>query len=188
MTFLGSVWKLWRKIMGKRTKQEFERRDRDYYATIDPDAVKPLIPFIRGLRVAEVCAGNGDLSMLLEPDVKVVWESDLDPQNKYILQKNARYLHEGDLQDCQTIVTNPPFTWKLLEPLLEHLPTLKPTWLLLPADVMHNKRMGPYMKRCRFVVSVGRLYWVENKVKGVDNYCWFKFVNEQVETVFYGRN
>ena len=174
--------------MGKKTKQKFERRDRDYYATIDPDAVKPLIPFIRGLRVAEVCAGNGDLSMLLEPDVKVVWESDLDPQNKHILQKNARYLHEGDLQDCQTIVTNPPFTWKLLEPLLEHLPTLKPTWLLLPADVMHNKRMGPYMKRCRFVVSVGRLYWVENKVKGVDNYCWFKFVNEQVETVFYGRN
>ena len=174
--------------MGKRTKQEFERRDRDYYATIDPDAVKPLIPFIRGLRVAEVCAGNGDLSMLLEPDVKVVWESDLDPQNKHILQKNARYLHEGDLQDCQTIVTNPPFTWKLLEPLLEHLPTLKPTWLLLPADVMHNKRMGPYMKRCRFVVSVGRLYWVDNKVKGVDNYAWFEFVNEQVETVFYGRN
>lgn len=174
--------------MGKRKSGKFEKRPRDYYATIDPDAVKPLISFIKGLRVAEPCAGNGDLSMLLEPDVKVVWESDLDPQNKHILQKNAMFLHEGDLQDCDTIVTNPPFTWKLLQPLLDHLPTLRPTWLLLPADVAHNKRMGPYMNRCSDIVSVGRLHWMDNKVKGVDNYCWFKFVNEQVETVFYGRS
>ena len=48
--------------MGKRTKQDFDKRPRDYYATIDPDAVKPLIPFIRGLRVAEPCAGDGDLA------------------------------------------------------------------------------------------------------------------------------
>ena len=84
--------------MGKR-QQNFEKKSRDYYPTVDPDAVKPLIPFIRGLKVAEPCAGNGDLSMLLEPDVKVVWESDLDPQNKHILQKNAIFLHKGDLQD-----------------------------------------------------------------------------------------
>ena len=174
--------------MGKRTKQDFEKRPRDFYSTIDPDAVKPLIPFIRGLRVAEPCAGNGDLAEMLEPDCKVVWESDLDPQNKHILQKNAVFLNSGDLWDCNTIITNPPFSWKLLQPLLDHLPTLKPTWLLLPADVAHNKRMGPYMKRCKSFVSVGRLYWVDNKVKGVDNYAWFEFVNEEVETKFYGRN
>ena len=174
--------------MGKRNSGKFDKRPRDYYATIDPDAVKPLIPFIRGLRVAEPCAGNGDLAEMLEPDCKVVWESDLNPQNKRILQKNAIFLNRCDLWDCNTIVTNPPFSWKLLQPLLDHLPTLLPTWLLLPSDVAHNKRMGLYMNRCRFIVSVGRLYWVDNKVKGVDNYAWFKFVNEQVETVFYGRN
>ena len=173
--------------MGKR-QQNFEKKSRDYYPTIDPDAVKPLIPFIRGLRVAEPCAGNGDLSMLLEPDCKVVWESDLDPQSKHILQKNAIFLHSGDLQDCDVIISNPPFTWKLLQPLLDHLPTLLPTWLLLPSDAAHNKRMGPYMKRCRSFVSVGRLYWVENKIKGVDNYAWFEFVDKEVETKFYGRN
>lgn len=174
--------------MGKRTKQNFVRKERDYYGTIDPDATKPLIPFIRGLRVAEPCAGNGDLSMLLEPDCRVVWESDLDPQNKHILQKNAIFLHSGDLQDCDAIVTNPPFSWKLLQPLLDHLPTLLPTWLLLPADVAYNKRMGPYMKCCKSIVPVGRLYWIDNKVKGVDNYAWFEFVDKEVETKFYGRN
>ena len=174
--------------MGKRNSGKFEKRPRDYYGTIDPDAVKPLIPFIRGLRVAEPCAGNGDLAMMLEPDCKVVWESDLDPQNKHILQKNAIFLNSWDLQECDVIISNPPFSWPMLQPLLDHLPTLLPTWLLLPSDVAHNKRMGPYMKRCKSFVSVGRLYWVDNKVKGVDNYAWFKFVNEQVETVFYGRN
>ena len=174
--------------MGKRTKQDFQRRERDFYGTVDPDSVKPLIPFIKGLRIAEVCAGNGDLTDLLEPDCRVVWESDLDPQNKHILQKNAIFLHKGDLQDCDLIVTNPPYLWEMLKPLLDHLPALKPTWLLLPADCMHNKRMGPYMLKCSKIVSIGRLYWVENKVKGTDNMAWFKFVNEQVETVFYGRN
>ena len=173
--------------MGKR-QQKFQKSKRDYYPTIDPDAVKPLIPFIKGKKVAEVCAGNGDLAQLLEPDCKVVWESDIEPQNKYIKEKDALKIEDINLWGVDTIVTNPPFSWPLLQPLLDHLPTLKPTWLLLPADVMHNKRMAPYMNRCRFIVSVGRLYWMDNKIKGVDNYAWFKFVNEQVETVFYGRS
>lgn len=175
--------------MGKRSNKG-ETRPRDYWPTIDPDAVKPLIPFVRGLRVAEPCAGNGDLAMLLEPDVKVHLECDIEPQNKYIVKKNALELTTTDMSmfSVDAIVTNPPFTWKLLQPLLDHLPTLRPTWLLLPADVAHNKRMGPYMKNCRSFVSVGRLYWVENKVKGVDNYAWFEFVDREVETVFYGRN
>lgn len=173
--------------MGKRTKQKFLRKERDYYGTVDPDAVKPLIPFIQGLRVAEPCAGSGDLTTLLEPECTVVWESDLEPQDKHILQKNAIFLDSGDLWGCDAIVTNPPFSWKLLHPLLDHLPTLLPTWLLLPSDVAHNKRMGPYMQKCKSFVSVGRLYWMENKVKGVDNMAWFEFVDKDVETVFYGR-
>ena len=177
--------------MGKRTKQEFERRDRDYYGTIDPDAVKPLIPFVRGLRIAEVCAGNDDLAMLLEPDCKVVKESDIEPQNKYIEEMNALEISKKDLDyfGADVIVTNPPFTWKLLQPLLDHLPTLLPTWFLLPSDVAHNKRMGKYMMGCSDIVSVGRLYWMDNKIKGVDNFAWFCFHQfVQPVTKFHGRN
>ena len=175
--------------MGKR-QQSFEKRPRDYYATVDPDAVKPLIPFIRGLKVAEPCAGNGDLAMLLEPDCRVVWESDIEPQNKHIYKRDALGLDSIDLSDTDVIVTNPPFSWNLLQPLLDHLPTLKPTWLLLPADVMHNKRMGPYINKCTEIVSVGRLYWMDNKVKGVDNFAWFLFSDDPLRkpyTTFHGR-
>ena len=175
--------------MGKRDGGKFEKRPRDYYATVDPDAVKPLIPFIRGLRVAEPCAGNGDLAMLLEPDCQVVRESDIEPQNKYIKQADATKLGVDNLYwyDVDVVVTNPPFSWNLLQPLLDHLPNLRPTWLLLPADVMHNKRMGPYMNNCSEIVSVGRLYWMDNKIKGVDNFAWFCFQSYYATTVFYGR-
>lgn len=174
--------------MGKR-QQSFEKRPRDYYATVDPDAVKPLIPFIRGLRVAEPCAGNGDLAMLLEPDCRVVWESDIEPQNKHVSRVDALTItsNELSLYDVDVIVTNPPFSWNLLQPLLDHLPELRHTWLLLPADCMHNKRMGGYMEMCSHIVSIGRLYWMDNKIKGVDNYCWFRFVNYSIRPDFYGR-
>jgi len=84
-------------------------------------------------------------------------------------------------------ITNPPFSWPMLQPILDHLPTLLPTWLLLPADNLHNKRMGKYMAKCDLVVSVGRLYWMDNKIKGVDNYCWYRFTDIPQQTVFIGR-
>lgn len=174
--------------MGKRTKQEFDKRPRDYYGTIDPDAVKPLIPFVKQLNFAEPCSGNGDLVELLEPYAICKWESDIEPQNKYINKKDALMITRDDLWNIEAIITNPPFSWELLKPLLDHLPKLKPTWLLLPADVMHNKRMSPYMETCEAIVSVGRLYWMDNKVKGVDNYCWFLFQDCRRRTHFYGRD
>ena len=173
--------------MGKR-QQKFQKSKRDYYPTVDPDAVKPLIPFIRGLKVAEVCAGNGDLAQLLEPDCKVTWESDIEPQNKYIDKLNALNLSSQDLWNSEVIVTNPPFSWPLLQPLLDHLPKVLPTWLLLPADCFYNKRMANYVDNCSDIVSVGRLYWMDNKIKGVDNYAWGRFIDEKTKTTFHRRS
>ena len=111
--------------MGKRTKQDFQRREKDFYGTIDPDAVKPLIPFVRGLRYAEPCCGDGDLVDLLLCDAKCVWENDIRKG------KDALELTDLDLWEAEVIISNPPFSWPMLQPLLDHLPTLKPTWPLL---------------------------------------------------------
>ena len=44
------------------------------------------------------------------------------------------------------------------------------------------------MKICEKVVSVGRMYWQENKVKGVDNFAWFLFNDHTLKTTeFIGR-
>lgn len=175
--------------MGKRDNNKFERKGRDFYASIDPaiaDTLEQHLPL--PTYYIEPCAGAGDLVNMLSKHLGIVcvgaW--DIDPQSSSVTKENCLDVKSVD-RGVTHFITNPPFTWSMLQPILDHLPTLKPTWLLLPADYMHNVRMGPYMKRCEEVVSVGRLYWETNKKKGVDNYAWYKFVDKPVETVFYGR-
>lgn len=68
--------------------------------------------------------------------------------------------------------------------------SLRPTLLLLPADVMHNKRMSSYMSVCSWVKAIGRVKWVEgSKSTGMENYCWYLFdQNHTGTTTFYGRD
>jgi hypothetical protein len=140
---------------------------------------------VKGKRYAEPCCGNGKLELLLRDcGANCVWASDI--RDNFCWVQDALELTKEELTFCDLIITNPPFSWSLLKPLLDHLPTLKPTWLLLPANYMHNKRMGPYMKNCSDIISIGRLYWV-NKTKGKEDYCWYQFHNKPKVTLFWGR-
>jgi len=175
--------------MGKREEVKKPRRKADFYATVDPDAIpEPLIEKVRGKTYAEPCYGNGDLEDLLMEVATCKWRSDIRETVGCSKVLDALDITKQDLKGIDVIITNPPYQWDMLKPLLDHLPNLKPTWFLLPADVAHNVRMGPYMRRCAWVVSIGRLYWMENKVKGVDNYCWYEFRSSRdYDTRFIGR-
>ena len=173
--------------MGKRSDLTTEKPPKDYWPTLDPAVMVPeFIKEVRGKRYAEPCAGEGHLVDHLMDCSTCVWESDIrDTCGPGI---DALTLTKGDLHHATVIITNPPFSWPLLNPLLDYLPTILPSWFLLPADMMHNKRMGPYMKNCAKVISVGRLYWMDNKVKGVDNFAWYRFLPYDVGcTEFVGR-
>jgi hypothetical protein len=169
------------------------KRPRDYWPTVDPAAVEPLIPFVKGKTYAEPCFGSGDLyERFREQDTSIVcrWMSDIEPQVSHMTEIDALSLVGSQLTHCDLIITNPPYTWAILKPLMDHFISLKSTWLLLPADYMHNKRFGPYMKCCSDVVSVGRLYWMKDKpVRGKENYAWYRFNRdfEECETIFHGR-
>lgn len=175
--------------MGKRDNDKFERKSRDFYGTIDPAAVNALVDHLPlPTAFIEPCAGAGDLvnELCRHYGVVCVGAMDIDPQGSKIEQRNCLTLSWVG-PEVTHFITNPPFTWDMLKPILDFLPTLKPTWLLLPADYMHNVRMGVYMAKCEKVVSVGRMYWEPNKKRGVDNYAWYLFTNKEVETTFYGR-
>jgi len=176
--------------MSKRDPDKFEKKPRDFYATIDPAAVSALHGhLLPNTWFIEPCAGAGDLAKgLTKKEHQCAALYDIDPQWDLVVQRNCLSLSKYEVTRASCFITNPPFTWSMLQPIMDHLINLLPTWLLLPADYMHNVRMGPYMKQCNKVVSIGRLYWEENKVKGVDNYCWYSFDKDnRFVTEFVGR-
>jgi hypothetical protein len=183
--------------MGKRSNLKVEDRPKDFWGTVDPDAIPPkFAEMIRGKTYAEPCYGNGDLEDLLMEVATCKWRSDVRETVGSSKVMDALDITKEDLKGIDVIITNPPFKWEWLQPLLNHLPTLKPTWFLLPADFMHNKRSSPYMERCAHVIAIRRLYWWldtgnlnQNGVKGKDNYCWYRFHESEwgYGTRFWGR-
>ena len=174
--------------MGKRDGDKYHRVEKDFYPTVDPACMVPeFVRRVRGLTYAEPCWGSGDLEDLLMDVATCGWRSDVEPKQPNIPVLDAATLTSDQLANCDVIITNGPYKWDMLKPLLDHLPTLKPTWLLLPADYAFNVRMGPYVQRCEHIIAVGRLYWQPNKVKGVTNFAWYKFVGGLTYTEFMGR-
>lgn len=161
----------------------FVKKERDFYPT-PKKAVEPLLPFLsHGTSFCEPCAGNGALiNHLEEAGHMCLAPFDIEPQSPLITQKDVFDLTPEDVELCDLIITNPPFTWKLLFPLASHLISLnKPVFLLLPADQAHNIRFSPLLKDCFAIISIGRVKWFEDtKVGGMDNYAWYGFQN------FYG--
>jgi len=177
--------------MAKRSN--YERKPRDWYKT-PFEAVKPLVGLLPPLTFCEPCAGDGRLAVHIEdliPGSLCIYALDIEPQADWVLQGNALAMTGESVDHCQMIITNPPFTWRLLKPMMDLWINLKPTLLLLPADMMHNQRFAPYLSKCVWVKSVGRVKWIEdNKVSGMDNFCWMLFDNNKdvgEPTQFYGR-
>lgn len=178
--------------MGKRT--DYEKHPRDAYFT-PKRAVEPLVGLLDPMTFCEPCAGDGRLVAHIEeliPGSLCIYALDVEPQASWILKGDALSMRAEDIEYCSLIVTNPPFTWSVLKPLLDLWISLKPTLLLLPADMMHNIRFRPYMEKCSFVKSVGRVKWIEDsKTSGMENYAWYLFDKDKPESVptkFYGRN
>jgi len=144
-------------------RSDFDKIPRDYYPTTDPKSIPPkFIEFIRGKTYAEPCCGEGDLVDLLM-DISICrWESDIEDRGAGKVW-DAMCLSKHELEKCDLIITNPPYTKSVLLPMIDHFISLKPTWLLLPSDLMHNIYFAPYMKRCSKVVSVGRLFWFRSE-------------------------
>lgn len=177
--------------MGKRS--DYETRPLNKYFTPEK-AVHPLLFHLpQGFTFCEPCAGDGRLVIYLEELFNSVCflATDLEPNEDWVIREDANNLTDEALANCEYIITNPPFTWKTLQPLMEKFISLRPTILLLPADFMHNLRMSPYLEKCVWIRSIGRVKWIEDsKTTGVDNYCWFAFDKNKVADVatqFYGR-
>lgn len=173
--------------MGKRS--DFERNPRDLYET--PYAgVVPLIPFLAsGTTFYEPCAGSGALiEHFRKHQINCRGSSDIEPLRLGIGTMNAMDLTHDHVRGIDMIITNPPWSRKILHPMIDHFRVLRPTWLLIDANWMFTKQAGPFMKFCEKVVTIGRLKWFpESNMTGKDDCAWFHFIDQEVETRFYAR-
>ena len=176
-----------------KTQGVYEKRPRDFYPT-PAKAVTPLTKHLQqNFSFCEPCAGNGALVGHLERMFNAVCflPLDIEPQADWITKGDGNSLTAEAVEYCDCIITNPPFTWNVLQPLMDKWIGLRQTILLLPADFLHNLRFAPYLDVCERVVSIGRVKWLEDsKATGVENYAWYFFDKDKDvgnTTQFYGR-
>lgn len=170
--------------MGKRS--DFERIDKDYYKT-PIEAVRPLAPFLpQGkFTFAEPCAGDGRLVRhvreLTDRRAQCLLASDIQPDETWVVQKDALEIAECDLKNVDLIITNPPWdrtakSGKLLHRIIDQFVSLRPTWLLFDSDWAQTAQARPFMDRLVATVAVGRVKWIEDSnMTGKDNCQWYLF-------------
>jgi len=177
--------------MGKYSN--FDRIPRDYYKTPFA-AVTPLIPHLEEVQTyVEPCAGDGQLvNLLSDGGFECIAAYDIEPQEEWIVQKDALSLTSVDMKGADVIITNPPWTRPTLHAFLSHFvcELNMPTWLLFDAGWVHTKQSIPYQPLLRRIVSVGRVKWIEGtKMTGKEDCAWHLFTYQKTPnaTKFYGR-
>lgn len=153
----------------------FERRANDFYRT-PWEAVRPLLPFLPTCcKFVEPCAGDGALvDHLVNAGHRCIGKLDIEPMRGDIGRKSAFSYRWKDPDGLY--ITNPPWTRETLHPLIKHLCSQAPTWLLFDADWQYTKQSAPLLPYLRKIVAVGRVRWIEGTSQdGKDNAAWYLF-------------
>jgi hypothetical protein len=182
-------------MMGKRS--DFPRNKRDFYTTPE-SALKALVPCLRpGTVFYEPCCGDGRLIRHLEKyDMKCAGASDIETD--YLEGSRIDALGAGLLRiikatDARKIITNTPWPRRAGrgEPAMSFIHQfagIMPSWMLFPADMMHNVYFSEVKPMCAKIVTVGRVSWMDNGVSGLDNAAWYLFdIEHDGPTEFLGR-
>jgi hypothetical protein len=182
--------------MSKRT-QDLPRNARDFYAT-PMEAVFSLAPLMgSNLKFIEPCVGDGRLAGFIEdifPSTKCVYASDLQPLPEHKASPKGLKFFKHDVfspeidwkliakhTGADVFITNPPFLNDLpskrqLNRMIALLASVKPTYLLLPADYTFNIMSADCLRYCTTIVPIGRVKWIEgSKFSSADNFAWFEF-------------
>lgn len=184
--------------MGKRSN--FERVPKDFYQTIDPRAVAPLLPYLKPhTRFAEPMCGEFALVRQLERAGHVCsWASDIERRDTEIVSSGVTVGYKSTVADALTlttplqqadcIITNPVWSRPLLHQMIEHFRKQNMSWLLLDAAWAFTKQSSEYMKYCSMFIAVGRLFWIPGtRVSGKDDAAWLRMEMSPCETRFIGR-
>lgn len=189
--------------MGKRSG--FKKSPRDYYRTIDPNAVVLLRPHIRrGQKFIAPMAGDGVLvDQLVACGMVCVYKADIEPQRADIERRNCfdlgfykdliaqhptaifienpmwsrdHTIFAGRDKNGEAINRRIPDWSQPLHRAIAQFSSLAPTWFLFDMGWLNHSYAPELMTRCAKVQMVGRLRWFEgSKDKSLDDVCWYLF-------------
>lgn len=172
--------------MSKRTVRRISSAH-DFVETPE-EAVLPLVPQLEhGAWFYEPCAGNGALAHALTRHgmVTCCGMSDIKPDGPGIPQRDALTLDTATVNGAQYLITNPPWRVELLHPIIDHLTTMRPTWLLLYSDWLFTRQAAKYHNRIFRIVTMPRVKWIAGtRTSGFENCCWIMFSAGEVPTPF----
>lgn len=160
--------------MTKR-RNNFPKRKSDKYTTWNSKAYPRLLELLPpGTRFAEPCAGDGDMVQHLEDAGHIcTYAGDIETG-----QDALEWWDDEHVSDM--IITNPPYTWAILNQLLAHFYKQRPTWCLLPLEFLANQQSAHHMHRCALVVPIPRLKWIkDSRDTGTADHSWFYFPCDQ---------
>lgn len=176
--------------LSRATGTTRKRNPRDYYPTIDPRAVAPLVAHLGNqMRYVEPCAGAGDLIDLFAPHGwECQWAADVMPMRRTV-HSTGQLIAQADvmalpallsahipLTPTGVIVTNPPWDRRILHAMIDTLARIAPTWLLFDAAWKETKQAARFGRWCHTIISVGRLQWVEGSdAQSTDDCSWYGF-------------
>lgn len=162
--------------MAKRSN--FKRLPRDLYCTIDMRAGDALAPHLAaGTKFIEPCAGAWDLAAQLVAHGHICMDaSDMKPLTDGVRKADALKLQPQPY----AVITNPPWTRKVMHPMILRFLTSAPeAWLLFDANWFHTDQAIPYLRYCTDVVTIGRLLWIPGTTtRGKDDAAWYRFTRD----------
>ena len=146
---------------------------KDFWKT-PVSASTPLIEALPpGTEFEEPCAGDGGLAMdFVRGGHLCTYMADTHPRDEFVDEGNAL----ARTTDT-AVITNPPYRWVLLQPLLDHWIGRVESWLLLPSDMAFNHRTNPYFQHVDQILPIGRVKWMgeDSPHAGMENFAWFHF-------------
>ena len=91
-------------------------------------------------------------------------------------------LRETNFGNADAIVTNGPWTRRLIHPLIAHFVAHAPVvWVLLDANWSWIQMSAPYIGSCTHVLPTHRVKWIEgSKYNAKDDCCWYRFARGHV--------
>jgi hypothetical protein len=175
--------------MSKRRPGRFDRDATDWYPT-PLRALRYLAPHLpAAARFYEPCGGDGRMiRSLIRLGFRCTGACDIKPRDSFMVEQGSAFeLTGADLNGTDLFISNPPHRRDWMQPMIDHLRVLRPSWMLIDDDWLFQVQ-ARQLEFASDIVPVGRMkIFDDSKDSSTFNFAWVRFQAEPIATQFHRR-